>query len=181
MKRILCLVLALLALAGFALAEPGEMLPGLNRFTADTLDGGVFTEANLADVDLTVVNIWSVTCPPCVQEMPELAALAKALPKNVRLIAVCMDAYLAEEELKQFLDEIGFEAVTLVQGDGDLTALLARVRYTPTTLFLDSEGNPALLPMIGSPEDVEATYLQQINAALAALGKDEITLVKTMA
>lgn len=176
--RLALALVVLTVLAGLALAEPGEMLPGLNRFTADTLDGGTFTEANLADVDLTVINIWSVTCPPCIQEMPELAAFGKALPENVRLIAVCLDAYLAEDEVRRFLQEVGFEGVTLTRGDGDFTSLMARLMYTPTTLFLDSGGNPAALPLIGSPEDVEETYLEAVNGALEALGKPAIALIK---
>ncbi len=50
------------------------------------------------------------------------------------------------------------------------------VLYTPTTLFLDAEGNPAALPLIGSPENVEETYLALVNEALTALGKPVIAL-----
>lgn len=178
MKKIMCLALAaLMLLAGCAVAEQGA-LPGLNRFTAVTLDGGEFTEADLAEADLTVVNIWSTTCPPCIEEMPALGAFGKALPENVRLVAICLDAYLAQDEVKAFLEESGFEETTLIGGDGDLTTLVSQLMYTPTTLFLDSEGNPAAEPLIGSPADVEGTYLACVNAALAALGKPEIALAQ---
>lgn len=172
----LALVLALLCAGCAALAEPGDALPGLNHFTAQTLDGQTFTEADLAAADLTVVNIWSVTCPPCIQELPELAALGGALPQNVRLIGLCYDAYMAEDEVKEFLSEIGFTGATLTDGEGDYVTLLGQVMYTPTTLFLDAEGNPAGEPLIGSPEDVRGTYLEKINAALEALGKPAVAL-----
>lgn len=181
MKKLLrCAAAALAALlvcAGWAaVAEPGDALPGLNHFTAATLWGEPFTEADLAGADLTVVNIWSVTCGPCIQEMPELAAFGRALPENVRLIGICYDAYLDEDGVKDFLEQLGFEGATLTSGDGDFTALMNEVLYTPTTLFLDAEGNPAALPLIGSPENVEETYLALVNEALTALGKPVIAL-----
>ena len=175
--RYAVLALALLVCAGWAaVAEPGDALPGLNHFTAETLSGENFTEADLAGADLTVVNIWSVTCGPCIQEMPELAAFGRALPENVRLIGICYDAYLDEDGVKDFLEQLGFEGATLTSGDGDFTALMNEVLYTPTTLFLDAEGNPAALPLIGSPENVEETYLTLVNDALTALGKPVIAL-----
>lgn len=181
MKKLLrCAAAALAALlvcAGWAaVAEPGDALPGLNHFTAATLWGEPFTEADLAGADLTVVNIWSVTCGPCIEEMPELAAFGRALPENVRLIGICYDAYLDEDGVKDFLEQLGFEGATLTSGDGDFTALMNEVLYTPTTLFLDAEGNPAALPLIGSPENVEETYLALVNEALTALGKPVIAL-----
>ena len=93
-------------------------------------------------------------------------------------VLACVDAYLAEDEVRRFLQEVGFEGVTLTRGDGDFTSLMARLMYTPTTLFLDSGGNPAALPLIGSPEDVEETYLEAVNGALEALGKPAIALIK---
>ena len=179
-KLLICAAAALAALlvcAGWAaVAEPGDALPGLNHFTAATLWGEPFTEADLAGADLTVVNIWSVTCGPCIEEMPELAAFGRALPENVRLIGICYDAYLDEDGVKDFLEQLGFEGATLTSGDGDFTALMNEVLYTPTTLFLDAEGNPAALPLIGSPENVEETYLALVNEALTALGKPVIAL-----
>ena len=114
MKKLLrCAAAALAALLvrarWAAVAEPGDALPGLNHFTATTLDGESYTEADLAGADLTVVNIWSVTCGPCIQEMPELAAFGQALPENVQLIGVCYDAYLDEDGVKDFLAQLGFE------------------------------------------------------------------------
>ena len=177
LKRAAAWLMALVLCAGCAaLAEPGDALPGLNQFTATTLYGETFTEADLAEADLTVVNIWSVTCSPCISEMPELAAFGSALPENVRLIGICYDAYLAEDEVKDFLAQVGFEGATLTGGDGDFVTLMNEVLYTPTTLFLDAAGNPAALPLIGSPADVTGTYLATVNEALTALGKPVIAL-----
>lgn len=178
MKKTLSLILALafaLALCA-AHAEPELELPNVNAFTAKTLYGEDYSQDDLAQYDLTVVNVWSITCGYCVEEMPDLAAFAKALPENVQLIAVCPDAMMAEESVKKFLTEVGFETATLVSAEGDLAALLDNVMYTPTTFFLDSLGNVVGESIIGAPENLSEAYLEAVNAALTGLGKPVIAL-----
>lgn len=63
-------------------AELGSM----KSFTAATLDGGTFTQEDIAAKDVTVINFWSLMCGPCVAEMPDIAAFSKALPDNVRMV-----------------------------------------------------------------------------------------------
>lgn len=58
----------------------------LKTFTAKTLDGGTFTQEDIAAKDVTVINFWSLMCGPCVAEMPDIAAFSKALPDNVRMV-----------------------------------------------------------------------------------------------
>ena len=61
-------------------AEPEEsggtasQLGSLASFTAGTLDGETFTQADLQEKDVTIINFWSLTCRPCIAEMPDLAA-----------------------------------------------------------------------------------------------------------
>lgn len=54
----------------------------LGEFQAKTLQGGSFTQEDIAAKDVTVLNMWSTTCGPCVNEMPEVAAFAAALPQR---------------------------------------------------------------------------------------------------
>ena len=63
-------------------------LGSLASFTAGTLDGESFTQDNVAAKDITVLNFWALTCPPCIAEMPEIAAFEKALPDNVAMVTV---------------------------------------------------------------------------------------------
>ena len=49
--------------------------------------------------------------------MPDLAAYEKALPDNVQLITICIDAGNDWEGTKAFLDSCGYEGVTIVGGD----------------------------------------------------------------
>ncbi len=148
--------------------------PDLLSFTAQTLDGGEFTARDFADADLTMINIWGTYCGPCLREMPELAQLAKTLPENVRMITFCIDASDQADTAREILDDAGFEGITLVSGDGDLENLLQTLQYVPTTVFVDSEGRQVGEAAIGSPGNVSEFYTDAINAALTALGKDNI-------
>lgn len=143
----------------------------LNEFTATTLDGGSFTAADWADADVTAVNIWSTTCGPCIREMPELAEYAASLPENLRVMTWCLDAaYVSEStDIGAFMEECGFTGITLVSGDGDLNTLYGQLLYTPTTVFVDSEGNMVAEPIIGAGSIAEQ-YDARFASALKSLG-----------
>ena len=149
-------------------------LPDLNAFTAQTLDGGTFSEKDLAGKDLTVINIWQTTCPPCIEEMPELASLAASLPDNVSLITWCLDGMDEKETAEEIMKESGFANPTIISGDGDLTELYRSLMYTPTTVALDADGNMVGEPLIGSPKDAKEAYKDYINQALSAIGKEPV-------
>ena len=150
-------------------------LPDLNSFTARTLDSGSFTAADLDGADLTVINIWSTTCSPCIREMPEIAEFAATLPDSVRLMTWCIDAEYSpdREQIGQFLDDCGFNGITLTSGDGDMQKFQDELMYTPTTVFLDSRGNLLCEPLIGAG-DVAEKYTEYINVCLTKLGKNTI-------
>lgn len=145
-----------------------------NSFTAVTLDGGEYTSDDFSEADVTVINIWSTTCGPCIREMPEIAEYAKTLPDNVKLITWCLDGAYDSEYTKELLSSLGYEGITLIGGDGDLEKMYFDIMYTPTTLFVDSDGNIVGEALIGSPEKLAETYTELINKTLKALGKEEM-------
>ena len=164
------------AAAGSIRQEPEYTFTNLNKFQAAALDGSEFTQDDFADRDVTVINFWALTCGPCIAEMPDLAELEKALPDNVQLITVCLDGGGSEELVEYVLEESGFEGITLVWGDGDLVTLSSELRYTPTTVFVDSEGNMAGDVVVGGKENLSEFYTQRINDILTGMGKAEISI-----
>ena len=130
----------------------------LRDFEAQTLDGATFTQDDLAGYDLTIVNFWGVTCGPCIDEMPDIAEYAASLPDNIQLVTVCIDAQVDPEYAREVLADAGFQGVTLVSGDGDYASCMRNLRYTPTTVVLDSQGNQLTEPLIGSPIDLASAY-----------------------
>lgn len=176
MKKTAAMILSLVLLFSLSACirtegDDGGAFPALKTFTAETLDGGAFTAEDFAKYDLTVLNIWATYCGPCISEMPQLAAFAKTLPENVRLITLCLDVGTSAETAEKILETAGYDGVTLIRGDGDLIPLLKKIIYVPTTLFLDAEGNVVGSEIIGSPSDLTEAYASHINEALNALGK----------
>lgn len=155
--------------------EKEAEFPDLLSFTAETLDGKEFTQADFAQADLTAINIWTTDCGPCIEEMPDLAAFAKTLPENVKLITYCVDGKGLEDVAKQILEESGFEGTTLTDGDGDLMEFKEAVQYTPTTVFVDSSGKMVGSAVIGAGDNLAEKYTNRINHALKQLGKQVIS------
>lgn len=155
--------------------EKEAEFPDLASFTAETLDGKEFTQADFAQTDLTAINIWATSCGPCIEEMPDLAAFAKTLPENVKLITYCTDGKGQEDLVKEILEMSGFEGTTLIGGDGDLTELDKSVQYTPTTVFVDSSGKMVGSAVIGAEDNPAEKYTNRINHALKQLGKQVIS------
>ena len=163
---------------GGSAAGTAAELGSMKSFTAATLDGGSFSQEDIAAKDVTVINFWSLMCGPCVEEMPDLAAFAKVLPDNVQVVTVCLDGTGDEESAKGILSEAGYEGVTLLSGDGDFKGLCDNIQYTPTTVLVDAEGNLMGDAIIGGQEDLSGTFLTAVNAALKSSGKAEISLEK---
>ena len=154
-----------------ASSETESDFPDLVSFTASTIDGSSFSPKDFAAADVTAINIWSTTCGPCVREMPELAEYAKTLPENLRIITWCLDANISAtcSEIEKYLNECGFTGITLASGDGDLQKLYEQLMYTPTTVFVDANGNQVGEPLIGAG-NISERYSAQFEAAMHQLG-----------
>lgn len=146
----------------------------LKSFEANCLDGSTFTQDDLAEKDVTVINFWALTCGPCIREMPEIAEFEKSLPDNVQLITVCLDGADAEDIVKDVLEEAGYEGITLLDGDGDFAMTCRAIMYTPTTVLVDSEGTMLGDAIIGGRDNLAEVYLEAVNSALKGMGKEEI-------
>ena len=76
----------------------------LTEFTAETLDGSEFSPETLAAADLTVLNIWQTTCPPCIREMPELAELERKTNAMLDEIGLTLHRRRQEQEQEENTD-----------------------------------------------------------------------------
>lgn len=151
---------------------------GLGSFEAKTLDGGTFTQEDIAKKDATLINFWATYCGPCLAEMPDIAELEKSLPENVQIITVCLDAGTDPEPVKEILDGAGYEGVTLIDGDGGLAEAASGIMYIPTTIVVDQDGTVVGDEIIGGQENLEEVFVAAVNEALRAAGKTEIGQTK---
>lgn len=119
---------------------------GLNRTAPDfELAALGSTKLRLASLrgKVVILNFWTKTCKPCMEEMPALARLAKLLSgrKDIVLVTVNTDESLADAEatLRGVLNEKpGFE----VLNDPESDVVLAKfgTKLYPETWFIDPAG-----------------------------------------
>lgn len=147
---------------------------GIGAFEAKTLDGGSFTDKDIAEKDATLLNFWATYCGPCIEELPDIAKLEKELPDNVQIVTVCLDAGTEADTAEEILKEAGFEGITLVSGNGGLAEIIGSIMYTPTTIVVDSEGKLVGDAIIGGQKNLEEAFTAALNGALKSTGKTEI-------
>lgn len=177
-KWMILLLSAVLALGVLTGCSEETAAGSYSSFTANTLDGGTFTQDDIKSKDLTIINYWGMFCGPCRSEMPDLAAYAKDLPDNVQLITICIDAFDDLEGTKEFLNSCGYEGVTLVSGDEALASVVNQVQSFPTTIFVNSKGEVTGETIIGTQPDLAAAFTASANKVLKAEGKAEISLAE---
>lgn len=168
MKKFLCMILLFALCVPFALAE--DALP---VFSTTDMEGNGVTQEIFADYDLTVANVWATWCPYCLEEMPCFAELTAMLPENVNFITLCTDASDEWALTEEILRKSGANYPTLVVNDEVNEALLSQVYSFPTTLFLNSKGEPVVEPIVGAlaMEDPASAYYGVITGVLRLMGE----------
>lgn len=156
--------------------EMNVSFSNLNTFEAKTLNDEIFTQSDFSDKDVTVTNFWSLLCSPCIEEMPDIAEFSKKLPDNVQMITVCLDGEYDTEMTKQILEESGFDGITLLTGDGDFQKIYSEIQYTPTSIFVDKDGNIVGNTIIGGQKNFTESYTEAINNILKSMGKEAISI-----
>jgi peroxiredoxin len=121
-------------------ANRNRLAPG---FELKNLDGQV---KRLSDYrgKVVIMNFWTKTCPPCLEEMPSFADLAKVLTAHpeVKLLTICTDetAKDARETLSSVLssNEVPFEV--LMDPESQVVADKYGTQLFPETWVIDPKG-----------------------------------------
>ena len=97
------------------------------------------------------LNFWATWCGPCKREMPEIQALYERYGSNQEDLIVLgvanprtaerpQNADVSQEEIQQYLDELGLTFPVLMDTTGELFAAYG-IQAFPTTYMIDTEGN----------------------------------------
>lgn len=130
--------------------ENSESPANLGSFTIEDITGKTYTEEMFADWDLTMVNVFTTWCGPCVREIPELESLKNNMSsKGVNVVGIVLDAASDTgskneetiETAKLLAQQTGATYPFLIPDAGWLNGRLLGIDAVPETFFVDSKGN----------------------------------------
>lgn len=135
-----------------AFSMPREDFTGksIGEFTTQDVNGNTYTQEIFQDYDLTLVNIFTTWCPPCVAEIPELEELRKQMAdKGVNVVGVVLDALdekggIVQESLETarlLAERTGAQYPFLLPDATYMNGRLIGIEAVPETFFVDKNGN----------------------------------------
>jgi peroxiredoxin len=84
-----------------------------------------------------LLNFWATWCPPCIEEMPSLVQLQKALGDKVTILAVSEDA--DDAAYKQFIRDHNIDLLTVRDPQNSANTLYGTFKF-PETYVIDKDG-----------------------------------------
>lgn len=113
----------------------------LSSFQAEDLNGNIVTPEIFSKNKITLIDIWTSSCSPCIDGMPDLAELQKENLEGVGIITVCKDAAYSEkaEKFAKKLMSDNDNILTLIPDKGLMNGLCDHIMVYPSYLFIDSK------------------------------------------
>lgn len=135
---VLGLIIALATLAAWLLPDQKPSPPADLPFTL--LDGRTLTLRELRGRPV-LVAFWATSCPPCVEEVPDLIALYGELrPRGLELIAVAMP-YDPPLQVQRFVRQYDLPYPVALDVTGKVVQGFDGVDFVPTAFLLDPAGD----------------------------------------
>lgn len=142
----ICLIMATLGCSdsgGQTESETGHEAVNFSSFEASDLEGNPVSGSVMKEADLTVLNIWATYCGPCLEEMPELAELAREYEgKGIQFIGIPSDA-VSEDLLitaREIVSKTETDYLQIAPSEELYNLYLSQVASVPETLLINKEG-----------------------------------------
>ena len=125
-------------------------LENLGEFSVQDITGESYTQEMFADYDLTMVNVFTTWCTPCVNEIPDLGKLKNEMEsQGVNVAGFVLDAVdgrgntseEAIEKARLLAEKTGVTYPFLIPDESYLNGRLSGINAVPETFFVDKEGN----------------------------------------
>jgi thiol-disulfide isomerase/thioredoxin len=148
--------------------------PAATRVPADfelpTLDGGPIKLSDYRGKVL-VLDFWAVWCPPCREEVPQLARIAREnMSRGVEVVGLHIDdnGRSTPADIRRFIGQYGINYTVGIAGNDVFTSYLGHDDdQIPQTLVFDRDGH--LILHLAGYSAADARRLDEaVNRALAA-------------
>lgn len=122
----------------------------LGEFEMQDINGQIWTQEMFQDYDLTMVNIFTTWCSPCVAEIPDLEELHRTMAdQGVNIVGVVMDILDENGEInpeglekaKLLAKQTGAEYPFLIPDATYMNGRLTGIEAFPETFFVDKNGS----------------------------------------
>jgi peroxiredoxin len=114
----------------------GQSIPDIELVS---LDGNAVSLASLQG-RAVLLNLWATWCRPCIQEMPELAALhAQYREEGLAVVGISVDSTDASDTVRTFVAKRKLPFVVWLDPEMEVSKAL-RVRGLPATFIIDRKG-----------------------------------------
>ncbi len=122
----------------------------IGEFSMEDLTGEAYTQEIFADYDVTMINIFTTWCTPCINEIPDLEKLRNEMSdQGLNVVGIVLDAAdglggvdsEAVEKAGLLAENTGVTYPFLIPDSTLLNGRLSNINAVPETIFVDREGN----------------------------------------
>ncbi len=130
--------------------QPDTSVSAVGEFTTQDINGDTVTQDIFKENKLTMVNVFTTWCSPCVAEMPELEKLYQQMKdRNVGVVGVVLDVLNEKGEIvetdleraQELVKETGVTYPVILPDQTYLNSRLTSIDAFPETFFVDENGN----------------------------------------
>lgn len=158
-------------------SHPKKNATPLGDFKAQDVKGNEVTKDVFSAYDLTLVNLFTTWCSPCIKEIPDLDAVDKEMAnKSVNVIGMVLDVnengqidQKKMDILNQIIESTKAEYQIVLPDEVLRSGRLKGVNSVPESFFVDKNGNIVGEPILGSNSKEE--WIKLIEEELANLKK----------
>ncbi|NTV95353.1 MAG: TlpA family protein disulfide reductase [Thiobacillus sp.] len=116
-----------------------------------------------------LVNYWATWCPPCLMELPDLAALYKNKKNNLVVLGVAMD-FQDPKEVLAFAKERAIPYPIILGDEQHIDSIIDQVgpvRGLPTTYLYNPQGKQVAYNVGMLSQDAVESYIKDKKKATA--------------
>ncbi len=122
----------------------------LGEFSLEDITGKAYTNEMFQDYKLTMINLFTTWCTPCVNEIPDLEKLhVQMAGQGVGVVGILLDGVDEKgnrneesiEKAKLLAERTGVSYPFLIPDAGGMNGRLNGIEAFPETFFVDQDGN----------------------------------------